>query len=60
MLSLRPLSSYLRVTVDDISDRFAPLVDDAVEVAVDEVGGFGANLDTLGGAAPDGGTPQTR
>src|SRR6202043_1990806 len=50
----------LGVPVDDVGDRFSPLLDDAVEVAVDQVGGVGANLDAFGGAAPDGRAPKAR
>ena len=50
----------LRVPVDDVGDRFSPLVDDAVEVPVDQVRGLGANLDALGRAAPNCLAQQTR
>src|SRR5580692_644219 len=40
------------VPMDNVGDRFAPLVDDTIEVAVDQVRGLGANLDALGRAAP--------
>ena len=50
----------LRVTVDDVGDRFSPLLDDAVEVPIDQVGGLGANLDALGRAAPNCLAPQAR
>ena len=47
----------LRIAVHDARDRFAPLVHYAVEVPLDQVGGLIANLDAVGGAAPNRRTP---
>ena len=50
----------LLVPMDDVCDRFSPLLHDAVEVPIDQVGGLGANLDALGRAAPNRLAPKTR
>jgi hypothetical protein len=48
------------VAVDDSQYRLAPLLDDPVEVAVEQVRRFVANLDAFGGTAPNRRTPQAR
>src|ERR1019366_24592 len=50
----------LGVTLGNGRYRFSPLIDDAVEVAVHQIRGLGANLDALGRAAPNCRTPWAR